>query len=186
MARNWPRCWLRPSAWFGLAVVIATLGQVSCGHASGPQTAATDDGSPQAAATSTQARPGLTVESLTPGSGGSPASDLDLTVAGEAVTRLQSYLDTWRTAGLIAAGTMVVENQRAKRDDLQLLSGTVTTARVARFTSNDNFVLLVTLDLHFPNKDGAAWGEGTNTRFVEFSRPHPSDPFTMSFSSSPP
>jgi hypothetical protein len=48
------------------------------------------------------------------------------------------------------------------------------------------FTLLVAMDLHFPNGDGAAWGEGRNDRFVTFTRKSVSDSFRLNFSTGPP
>jgi hypothetical protein len=45
--------------------------------------------------------------------------------------------------------------------------------QVDSWRSPDDFTLLVTLDLHFPPQTALAWNEGSNGRFVHFSRgPH--------------
>jgi hypothetical protein len=42
--------------------------------------------------------------------------------------------------------------------------------RIDSWDSADDFTLLVSLDLHFPTKDTLAWNEGSNERFIHFTR----------------
>ena len=123
-----------------------------------------------------------------PPKGGATPHPGDPAVVGDALQRLQAYLDVWRANGSLASGAMLVPAERPKVD---MPAGALSAAvagyyRVYCFTSADDFILLVALDLHFPNGDGGAYGEGINGRFVTFSRANPSDPFLMSLATSPP
>lgn len=103
----------------------------------------------------------------------------------QAVSDLRQFLQVWTRDGLKAAAKTYVAPDGQPPGELQLTSGSVESFSVEKWQSADNFTLLVSLDLHFPNGDGAAFGEGRNDRFVTFSRPAPGRHFVMSFATGP-
>jgi hypothetical protein len=68
----------------------------------------------------------------------------------------------------------------------QLLSGEISGYEVYQHISDDDFTLLVDLQLHFPAANESAWGEGVNSRFITFQRADAGSPFLMQFATSPP
>jgi len=57
--------------------------------------------------------------------------------------------------------------------------------QVDRWRSRERFTLLVSLDLHFTGKNTMAWNQGSNDRFVQFTRSRGSDHFHLSWATSP-
>jgi hypothetical protein len=70
--------------------------------------------------------------------------------------------------------------------DPQLLRGEIASYQPQQRVSDDDFTLLVDLQLHLPTANESAWGEGINSRFVNVKRADASSPFLMKFASSPP
>ncbi|MEO8458807.1 MAG: hypothetical protein ABI559_13470 [Chloroflexota bacterium] len=111
----------------------------------------------------------------------------DPAVYGEGIARLQQYVDAW------ARGDKAFMNEIVgAEDDIQsgtatpqLRDGRITSYQPSSYTSAYYFTLLVGLELHFSSGDTAAWGEGTNSRFVTFDRSDASSPFTLTFATSP-
>lgn len=105
----------------------------------------------------------------------------------EADDLVQAYLDAWASRGLAAANAQYLATPGAKpgTSTLRLISGHVTSSNVFCVGNPRVFVLIVSLDLHFPGGDGGAWGEGANTRFVTFTRNNATEPFRLSLSTGP-
>lgn len=134
-----------------------------------------------------------------PASGTSVPGSPTATVAGDpaiyaqGIAVLQAYLDTWREQGLYAATTRYIMPtgdspplKQAALDSLKLLSGTIVSWRRYAWVSENQFTVTVTLDLHFPNQDGLAWGEGVNNRYATFIRPDTQAQFLIWLTTSPP
>lgn len=109
----------------------------------------------------------------------------DQATEAAAISRLQLFLATWIAQGQVAAAPMLVPNERipAGAPELTLLSATVIDHSIYKWGSEHSFTLHVTMDMHWPGGDGAAWG-GHNARFVAFNGEPGS--WTMSFSTGPP
>jgi hypothetical protein len=57
--------------------------------------------------------------------------------------------------------------------------------QVDRWRSPERFTLFVSLDLHFPGKNTMAWNQGSNVRFVQFTRSPGSDHYHLTWATSP-
>jgi hypothetical protein len=133
------------------------------------------DGPPTAAPATT------TTASATPTSTASAAP-----TEAEARTELQAYLDAWRTDGPASASRAYLTADQQVPDDADaphLRSGKVTGVTDAEPTS-DGQRFLATLELSFDGNP-AAWGEGTNDRFVTFTPRAGAIPYEMAFATSP-
>jgi hypothetical protein len=154
--------------------------QGAAGRTSTQEAAAADSGTSAPAAAITSATT-LPTAAPTP----TPVYAITPLMLGQALQRIQDYLDSWQKDGLLVASQMLVPTQRPALDEgPRLLSGRVIDYSIDD-GSADEFVLLVTLDLHFPGGDGWAWGEGHNTRFITFSYADPPAALLMSFATSP-
>jgi len=96
---------------------------------------------------------------------------------------LRDYLNYWRLAGPSRASRLfLVRSQR--EGTVKLASGHVLNYRSYSFTSVNDFTLMVSLDLHFEGWHGA-WSDGTNDRFVTFTRAFHTQTFLMAFNTGP-
>jgi hypothetical protein len=57
--------------------------------------------------------------------------------------------------------------------------------RVYRWGTSDDFTLFVTLDLHFPTGNTAAWKEGLNGRFITFTKLPDDSAYQLSWATGP-
>ena len=57
--------------------------------------------------------------------------------------------------------------------------------QVDSWSSPEHFSLLVTLDLHFATKNTMAWNEGSNDRFIRFTRSPGGDSYRLRWATSP-
>lgn len=69
--------------------------------------------------------------------------------------------------------------------DPQLLIGEIFSYLPQQQIPDNEFTLLVTLQLHVPASNQSAWGEGINDRFITFKRADADSPFLMRFATSP-
>ena len=100
-----------------------------------------------------------------------------------AIAEVRDYLATWHQHGAQAAQRFMVPAERGP-NPLLLRSGKVVSYRPYRWVSQDNFTLLVILDLHFAGSPGA-WNSGSNGRFVTFTRQAGQSHYLMYFATSP-
>jgi hypothetical protein len=126
----------------------------------------------------------------------------DGTTYAAAVAEVQAYFDMWAKDGPYAAAAryLVPEEQLPAcatahwppasagpcGDVPVLLSGKVESGHLRSWTSSDEFTLLVTVDLHF-RADPTRWNanEGTNSRFVTFTRPNAGGDYRMYLATGP-
>jgi len=106
-----------------------------------------------------------------------------------ALAELQTYLDEWSRNGpeVAAAGFLVPSQAQCSAQrpcGPPITSGQLKSACTWSWESSDHFTLLVTLALHFPGST-AAWNEGTNSRFVTFSRASGATRFLLEFNTGP-
>jgi hypothetical protein len=110
-----------------------------------------------------------------------PASAEQRQAYTDAIGELRDYLDAWRQQGQAAASQhYLVPGQQVSSDDITLTNGTVESYAVQHWTSANEFILDVTLDMHFQGS-GAAWNDGLNGRIVYFTRGASTQPWRMSF-----
>ena len=96
-----------------------------------------------------------------------------------------AFLDAWRRDGAGAASEAYAVPEQQSISDVgvaRLRSGSVLAATMSSWESPDQFTLEVSLDLHFDG-DPLAWTEGTNDRFVTFTRT--GDALRLAFATSP-
>ncbi|HEY8766263.1 MAG TPA: hypothetical protein VIP09_03205, partial [Dehalococcoidia bacterium] len=112
----------------------------------------------------------------------------DPPVYADAIARLQEYLDAWAAGDNAGKNAMLEPATQASSSvpDPQLLRGEIASYQPQQRVSDDDFTLLVDLQLHLPTANESAWGEGINSRFVNVKRADASSPFLMKFASSPP
>jgi hypothetical protein len=165
----------------GVALGLLLGGAVACGGNAASQ-------SPRPS----QLTPTVTpAPSLTPTASPGPPTTLrpgDPAVYAEALDRVQQWLNAWM-AGDTAAQNALLEPDSQVASPFpfsQLLSGEITHYEPYQHMSDDEFTLLVTLQLHLPTANESAWGEGVNSRFFTFKRPDASSPFLMHLASGPP
>lgn len=102
-----------------------------------------------------------------------------------AIAELGEYLAAWRNQGAaVASQEFLVPDQRVGGDGLILRGGRVISYEPYSWASDNQFRLLVTLDLHFTGSPGA-WSEGHNDRFVTFSRSIGQGRYLMEFATGP-
>jgi hypothetical protein len=102
-----------------------------------------------------------------------------------AIAEVNDYLTTWHLHGAQAAQRFMVPAERGPDPNAILLSsGKVVSYRPDRWVSQDNFTLLVILDLHFAGSPGA-WNSGANGRYVTFTRQAAQSHYLMYFATSP-
>jgi hypothetical protein len=108
-----------------------------------------------------------------------------------AIAEVSDYLAAWHQVGRAkAAQRFMVPSERGPDpgepgpDPVILRSGKVLSYRPDRWVSQDNFTLLVLLDLHFAGSPGA-WNSGSNGRFVTFTRQPRQNHYLMYFATSP-
>jgi len=85
-----------------------------------------------------------------------------------AVAELQNYLIAWHALGPVAASKKYLAASQQGGVIIHLNSGNVTSYLPFTWTSERNFTLLVTMNLHFSGSPGA-WNIGGNNPFVTFS-----------------
>ncbi|HEX2895759.1 MAG TPA: DUF4232 domain-containing protein [Marmoricola sp.] len=128
----------------------------------------------------------LTVTGPTPSSPATPAETAEQRAAVHAgVATIQAFLDTWRRDGLTAAShAYAVPDQQTSSDIAtpHLTAGSVGGAVLSSWRSADDFVLEVSLELHFEG-NRYAWNEGENGRFVTLTRTDGA--LRLSFATSP-
>jgi hypothetical protein len=171
---------VRPAV--GLALGVLLVGALACG---GNTTASP---SPSASQPASTARP---APSLTATASPGPPPTLrpgDPPVYADAIARVQQWLDAWMAGDTAAQNAMLEpESQRLLPAPgySQLLSGEISGYQPGQHISDDDFTLLVDLQLHLPAANESAWGEGVNSRFITFKRADASSPFLMQFATSP-
>lgn len=113
----------------------------------------------------------------------------DPAVYSDALDRVQQWLNAWM-AGDTAAQSAMLEPESQQLGSTprysQPLSGEIADYQPYQHISDDDFTLLVDLQLHLPTANESAWGEGVNNRFITFKRADASSPFLMRFATSPP
>ena len=100
-----------------------------------------------------------------------------------AIAEVNQYLATWSKDGASAAQRLMVPSERGP-DPIRLSSGKVVSYRPDRWVSDNEFTLLVNVDLHFTASSGA-WNPGLNGRFITFTRSDRQHKFLMYFATSP-
>lgn len=129
---------------------------------------------------STQAADELLAVSATPSQ-----RQASLTQARQEIT---AFLNAWaqgtyrEAANTYLAASMQVP---AGASGPKLLSGRLINSRLDLWTNENDFVMSVNMELHFAKRDGIAWNEGNNDRFVHFTRNDPGQGFTMTFATAP-
>lgn len=157
----------------GVALVVTALLTAAC--TTGPDTSSLDppdaSGSPSASATATP--PDVT------------DPQVQQRAVRHAVVTLRRYLHEWVSHGPVRAGRFLVPGERPHDDTgmPRLVSGTVESYEVYRWTGPAAFTLAVSLDLRFDG-DALAWNQGANDRFVTVSR-HPSGRYLLHFATGP-
>lgn len=154
-----------------IALAVLLVGAVACGgNATSPSPS-----SSQPSSTGTPAPP----PTLRPG---------DPAVYAEALDRAQQWLDAWQAGDTAAQNAMLEPESQVSSTPpySQLLSGQIMSYEPQRQISDNDFTLLVDLQLHLPAANESAWGEGVNTRFITFRRADADSPFLMSFATGPP
>jgi FlaG/FlaF family flagellin (archaellin) len=104
-----------------------------------------------------------------------------------AVSEVQQFLDDWKTTGQTAAWQRYMAGSQppSGAGQIELVKGSVQSYTAVGWQSANHFTLRVDMELHFASSDGGAFGEGTNTRFITFTRPNPSTVYRMSWATSP-
>lgn len=117
-----------------------------------------------------------------------PTASIDRSaVYTEATAYLQSFLDSWRKNGAYVANQKYLDQSMGstpRQGNPVLIAGTVTRMQPYSWVSADNFTVMADLDLQFSG-DAAAWGNGTNTRFVTFVRSSASVPYRIALNTGP-
>jgi len=93
----------------------------------------------------------------------------------QAAATVRAYLATWKDQGLRAANDrflLAPPEPGSAGVGPDLLSGRLVAVRPVSWTSPARFTVAVQLELRFRGRSRAwaAWGDGTNTRFVTFTR----------------
>jgi hypothetical protein len=102
-----------------------------------------------------------------------------------AIAEVNEYLTVWREHGLVAAQRFKVLSERGPDPSpVKLNGGEVTSYRPYRWVSEDNFTLLVILNLRFSGSPGA-WNPGKNGRFITFTRKAGQSRYLMYFATGP-
>lgn len=119
----------------------------------------------------------------------SPATNARLTskVKQTSILQLTSFLNDWRTEGAFKAASKYLagdERPTSPSGLPVLVSGQVKSSEVVTLVSEDQFTVMVVLDLKFSG-DPVAWGQGANTRFVTFTRTSPTSPYLMYLATGP-
>ena len=161
----------------------------ACTRESGSVRAATS-GASIATTTSSSARvvAGVSTE---PASAGSNER-----IIAAAVDEVRSFLSRWRSDGpCSAAAAYLTPSEQCQADGSTsaaqsgfplLVRATVVSYQPSTWISSDDFTLMVTLDLAFHDDTGLGnWNQGTNTRFITFTRPDPLAPYRLSVATSP-
>ena len=169
--RRRPRAALVGSA---VAVAVTAVVLLALGRGSAPTTSAAParQSQPPGPASTASVRPTTTAaadanDGLVPGPG---RSSLDRAVPESALAALRAAVH-----GLTVARPGYVVPARARLVHYQVDS----------WRSPGQFSLLVTVDLHFATKNTMAWNEGSNGRFVQFTRSPRSGDYQLSWASSP-
>lgn len=125
--------------------------------------------------------------SSTPSPSPSPTATDHRQLTRQARHDLQAFLDLWSSTSLsVAARRYLDPSEQASglAGNLRLTSGRVSAIRLISWRSNDNFTVMVELDMRFSG-GSAAWTNGNNTRFVTASRASAGVPFRYEFATSP-
>jgi hypothetical protein len=108
-----------------------------------------------------------------------------------AIAEVNDYLAAWHQQGrALASQRFMVPAERGPDpaesgpDPIVLRSGNVVSYQPYRWVSQDDFTLLVILDLHFAGTPGA-WNSGSNGRFVTFTRQAGQSHYLMYFATGP-
>jgi hypothetical protein len=100
-----------------------------------------------------------------------------------AANELQDYFNYWHLVGPVTASKrFLVPSQRG--GTVKLASGKVSIYHAYTWKSQNDFTLLMSLNLHFEGRHGA-WNEGKNDRFVTFMRAPHGQPFLMELNTGP-
>jgi hypothetical protein len=100
-----------------------------------------------------------------------------------AAIELQDYFNYWHLAGPVTASKLfLVPSQRD--GTVKLARGKVLSYHPYSWKTENDFTLLMSLDLHFEGWDGA-WNEGKNDRFVTFTRATQGQPLLMELNTGP-
>jgi len=134
-----------------------------------------------AAATATAASP-----TASPHTAASPTASQGKSRAySAAIAEVNEYLTAWREHGLVAAQRFKVPAERGPDPNpVKLSSGEVTSYQPFRWVSEDNFTLMVILNLRFNGSPGA-WNPGKNGRFITFTRTAGQSQYLMYFATGP-
>jgi hypothetical protein len=171
----------------GVALGLLLAGAVACGG----NAASPSPSSGQATSTAALASPSPTASQATSTATPGPPPTLrpgDPAVYAQALDRIQQWLDAWLAGDNNAQNAMLKpESQVASPFAYsQLLIGQITDYQPYQHISDNEFTLLVDLQLHLPTANESAWGEGVNSRFITFQRADAGSPFLMQFATSPP
>ena len=100
-----------------------------------------------------------------------------------AANELQDYFNYWHLVGPVTASRrFLVPSQRGSA--VKLASGQVSSYHVYTWKSQNDFTLLMSLNLHFEGRH-VAWNEGRNDRFVTFTKSPHGQPFLMELNTGP-
>jgi hypothetical protein len=100
-----------------------------------------------------------------------------------AANELQDYFNYWHLVGPVTASKrFLVPSQRGGA--VKLASGKVSSYHASTWKSQNDFTLLMSLNLHFEGRHGA-WNEGKNDRFVTFTKSPHGQPFLMELNTGP-
>jgi hypothetical protein len=113
----------------------------------------------------------------------------DPAVYAEALDRVQQWLYAWMAGDTAAQNAMLDPESQQLLPTFrysQPLSSEISGYQPAQYVSDNEFTLLVDLQLHLQAANESAWGEGVNSRFITFQRADASSPFRMHFATSPP
>ena len=113
-----------------------------------------------------------------------PASLSKPQAYSSAIAEVNEYLTAWRENGAQAAAQLYKVQAERGPDSLRLSSGEVVSYRPDRWVSEDDFTLLVILELHFIGSP-YAWDPGRNGRFITFTRKAGQAKYLMYFATSP-
>lgn len=111
---------------------------------------------------------------------------------GRAVDEVNAWLAVWAREGSAAAAAKYLSGDELPASGVagsagpDLVSGVVRSYEPSTWTSQDSFVLVVTMDLHF--RSGAVegnWNDGVNTRFLRFEKATGSAAYRMYVSTGP-
>ena len=169
------------------SVVALLLAVTGCTSTTPSRVAVSVGGTPSAAGSASTPAP-------EPG-GASSLSTHSVVVAsrrvayGRGTATVRAYLDTWKHHGLQAANQRFLASPPGQgAAGPGLISGRLVRFRPVSWTSPGHFTLVVDLTLRFQGhaRAWAAWGQGTNTRFVTFTKaPQSPTGYRMSLATSP-